>query len=190
MNATELRLPSYSAAQTRVMDTALDLFSQHGVSGTSLQMIADAIGVTKAAVYHQFRTKEEIVIAAAGLIVTRLEEVVKTAAVERSRAKVRKAVIDGLIELAVVRRQSASFLQRDPVMLRIFEEYEPFRQVMERLHGLLMGNNTRPGAQITVALLVTAIGGTVIHPLVTDIDNEILGARLKELAHSLVGFLD
>ena len=29
-------------------------------------MIADTIGVTKAAVYHQFKTKDEIVIAAAG----------------------------------------------------------------------------------------------------------------------------
>jgi hypothetical protein len=35
-----------------------------GVGGTSLQMIADAIGVTKAAVYHQFNTNEEIVVAA------------------------------------------------------------------------------------------------------------------------------
>ena len=28
-------------------------------------MIADAIGVTKAAVYHQYRTKDEIILAAA-----------------------------------------------------------------------------------------------------------------------------
>jgi AcrR family transcriptional regulator len=47
-----------TAAQTRVLDAALDLISEHGVSGTSLQMIADAVGVTKAAVYHQFKTKE------------------------------------------------------------------------------------------------------------------------------------
>jgi AcrR family transcriptional regulator len=33
-----------------VLDAALDLFAEHG--GTSLQMIADAIGITKAAVYH------------------------------------------------------------------------------------------------------------------------------------------
>ena len=52
-----------SAAQTRIVAAALDLFAEHGVSGTSLQMIADAIGVTKAAVYHQFKTKEEIVLA-------------------------------------------------------------------------------------------------------------------------------
>ena len=50
-----------SAAQGRVIDAALDLFAEHGVGGTSLQMIADEIGVTKAAVYHQFKTKEQIV---------------------------------------------------------------------------------------------------------------------------------
>ena len=49
-----------SAAQTRILVAALDLFAEHGVSGTSLQMIADALGVTKAAVYHQFKTKDEI----------------------------------------------------------------------------------------------------------------------------------
>ena len=35
-----------SAAQTRVVDAAVTLFSRHGVGGTSLQMIADEIGVT------------------------------------------------------------------------------------------------------------------------------------------------
>jgi AcrR family transcriptional regulator len=52
-----------TAAQTRILSAALDLFADHGVSGTSLQMIADAVGVTKAAVYHKFKTKEEVVIA-------------------------------------------------------------------------------------------------------------------------------
>ena len=45
---------SYTAAQTRIIEAALVLFAEHGISGTSLQMIADAIGVTKAAVYHQY----------------------------------------------------------------------------------------------------------------------------------------
>ncbi len=36
-------------------------------------MIADAIGVTKAAVYHQFKTKEEIVVAAVEVELARLE---------------------------------------------------------------------------------------------------------------------
>ncbi|PRC50878.1 TetR family transcriptional regulator, partial [Mycobacterium sp. ITM-2017-0098] len=52
-----------TAAQTRVLGDELQGGVEHGVSGTSLQMIADAMGVTKAAVYRQFKTKEEIVIA-------------------------------------------------------------------------------------------------------------------------------
>src|SRR5689334_14173118 len=48
----------YRAAQQRIVDAAVPLFAEHGVGGTSLQMIADAVGVTKAAVYHQFKTKD------------------------------------------------------------------------------------------------------------------------------------
>ena len=59
----DVQFVQHSAARTRVLDAALDLFAQHGVSGTSLQMIADAVGITKAAVYHQFRTKDNIVLA-------------------------------------------------------------------------------------------------------------------------------
>ena len=58
-----LSITEYSVPRTRVLDAAWDLFADHGVSGTSLQMIADAVGITKAAVYHQFRTKDHIVIA-------------------------------------------------------------------------------------------------------------------------------
>src|SRR4249919_3146625 len=52
-----------SPAQRRILEATHDLIAEHGVGGTSLQMIADAVGVTKAAVYHQFRAKDEIVIA-------------------------------------------------------------------------------------------------------------------------------
>ena len=49
--------------QARIISA--ELFAQNGVGGTSLRMIADAIGVTKAAVYHQHNTKGEVVLAAA-----------------------------------------------------------------------------------------------------------------------------
>ena len=52
-----------TTARERVLHAARSLFSEYGVSGTSLQMIADHLGVTKAAVYHQFHTKDEIVLA-------------------------------------------------------------------------------------------------------------------------------
>ena len=47
-------------------------------------MIADEIGVTKAAVYHQYKTKDEIVLAAAESELGRLEAVVEVAETESS----------------------------------------------------------------------------------------------------------
>ncbi|MEO6086341.1 MAG: helix-turn-helix domain-containing protein [Umezawaea sp.] len=43
-----------------MLDTARRLFAEHGYDGTSLQMIANAMGVTKANVYYYFRTKASI----------------------------------------------------------------------------------------------------------------------------------
>jgi AcrR family transcriptional regulator len=77
---TALRGPgSYTPPQTRIIDAALVLFAEHGISGTSLQMIADAIGVTKAAVYHQYNTKDEIVLAVAEVILKGLEAALTSA---------------------------------------------------------------------------------------------------------------
>lgn len=173
---------TYTAAQTRVVEAALALFTEHGVGGTSLQMMADAVGVTKAAIYHQFPTKEEIVLAAAEAVLARLDAAVAAAEVERSPARAREVLVAGLIDLAVDRRRVASILQRDPVMIRVIEEHAPFREGRERLYRLLVGE--RPGAQARVqaAMLSAAIGGAVIHPLVQDLDDATLRSRLRHLA--------
>jgi AcrR family transcriptional regulator len=177
---------SYTAAQSRIIDSALVLFAEHGISGTSLQMIADAIGVTKAAVYHQYNTKEEIVLAVAQVVLAGLEAAVIAAEAERSRSRAREVLIAHMIALAVERRRMASVLQRDPVMLRFLEEHEPFRRVMERVNRVLMGGVTDPRARVQAAMLASAIAGAVIHPLVLDLDDASLHSQLLKQARKLL----
>jgi len=177
---------SYTAAQARIIDAALVLFAEHGISGTSLQMIADAIGVTKAAVYHQYNTKDEIVVAVAQVVLARLEAAVTAAEAEESRSRARGVLIAEMIDLAVERRQMASVLQRDPVMLRFLEEHEPFRHVMARVNRLLMAGASDTRARVQAAMLASAIAGTVIHPLVLDLDDESLRSQLLKLAQKLL----
>jgi AcrR family transcriptional regulator len=177
---------SYTAAQTRIIDAALVLFAEHGISGTSLQMIADAIGVTKAAVYHQYNTKDEIVLAVAEVVLTRLEAAVTAAEAERSRSRAREVLIAEMIDLAVERRRMASVLQRDPVMLRFLEEHEPFRRVMERVNRLLMGGASDARARVLAATLASAIAGVVIHPLSVDLDDESLRSQLGKQMRKLL----
>ena len=177
---------SHTAAQSRIIEAALVLFAEHGVSGTSLQMMADAIGVTKAAVYHQYNTKDEIILAVAQVVLARLEAAVTAAEAERSRARAREVLIAEMIDLAVERRHMAGLLQRDPVMLRFLEEHEPFRRVMERVNRLLMGGASDRRARVQAAMVASAIAGTVIHPLVQDLDDESLRSELLQQARKLL----
>jgi AcrR family transcriptional regulator len=170
--------PACTAAQARIVDAALALFAEHGISGTSLQMIADAIGVTKAAVYHQYNTKDEIVLAVAQAVLADLEEAATAAEVERSRARARGVLIARMIDLAVERRRMASVLQRDPVMLRFLEEHAPFRRVIERVNRLLMGAASDDRARVLAATISAAIAGVVLHPLAVDLDDASLRRQL------------
>jgi AcrR family transcriptional regulator len=172
----------YSAAQTRTINAALDLFTTHGVGGTSLQMIADAIGVTKGAVYHQFKTKDEIVLAAAETELARVETAIEAAEAEPNPTRAREVLVTRIVDLAVERRRMESTLLGDPVIIRYFAHHQPFRQVMDRLYRLLMGDNAGPDARVSAAMLSAAIGGAVIHPLVADLDDETLRTQLLHLA--------
>jgi AcrR family transcriptional regulator len=178
--------PPFTAAQTRIIDAALALFAEHGISGTSLQMIADEIGVTKAAVYHQYNTKDAIVLAVAGIVLARLEAAVTAAEAERSRSRGRDLLIAEMIDLAVERRNMAGILQRDPVMLRFLDEHEPFRRVMERVNRVLMGGAADPRSRVQAAALASVIAGTVVHPLVLDLDDDRLRAELLKQARKLL----
>ncbi len=47
----------------RILDVALDLFIEQGFDGTSLRQIAEQLGVTKAALYYHFESKDDILMA-------------------------------------------------------------------------------------------------------------------------------
>jgi len=47
--------------RARVQQVALELFAERGYEKTSLREIAERLGVTKAALYYHFKSKEDIV---------------------------------------------------------------------------------------------------------------------------------
>jgi AcrR family transcriptional regulator len=177
---TRFRDITRSVAQTRILDAALKLIGEHGVSGTSLQMIADEIGVTKAAVYHQFKTKEEIVIALTERELGGLEEALETAEAEQSQPRARELLLERVIDVAIERRGAASTLQFDPVIVRLLAEHKPFQQFIQRLYSVLVGDGGDDG-QVTAAMLSGAIAVGVMHPLVAEVDDDVLRAQLLRL---------
>lgn len=177
----------YSAAQMRIVAAALNLFAERGVSGTSLQMIADTIGVTKAAVYHQFKTKEAIVIAVVEVELARLEDVLDAAESGERGPSALEALLTKVIDLAVGRRRIVSTLEHDPVIVRLLANHEPFQQFMARLFRVLLGEEIDARARVRAAMIASAIGGAVTHPLVAGLDDATLRSELVQLTRT---FLD
>lgn len=183
---SKFRFITRSPAQTRILDAALKLIAEHGVGGTSLQMIADAIGVTKAAVYHQFKTKEQIVVALTERELGGLEEALEAAEAHDDFPRAREVLLGRVIDMAIERRGAASTLQFDPVIVRLLAEQEQFQHFIRRLYGVLV-DDASEDARVSAAVLSGAIAVGVMHPLVADVDDDTLRAHLLRITHRLIG---
>ena len=172
------------------MAAALELFADHGVGGTSLQMIADAIGVTKAAVYHRFRAKDEIVIAVTEAELGRLEKALRAAEVEPNRIQARKLLLDSVIDLTVARRRLVATMTFDPVIVRLLGEHGPFRQFVTRLYAVLLDEHDDVEARVSAAVLSGAIAGAVANPLIADIDDDTLRPVLLGLIRRMLNLAE
>lgn len=181
-DATVTARRSLSAAQSRVVTAAMVLFARHGVAGTSLQMIADELGVTKAAVYHQFQAKEDIVRAATEVELAGVEELIAVAEAKPTPAEAREAALIGIVELAITRRRAVSTFLTDPVIVESFHDDTVFLDVAARLQRVLIADDRGPDASIRTAMLIAAISGPIANPFISQIDDDALREQVTRLA--------
>ena len=173
--------------RTRLLATALSLFTEHGVEGTSLQMIADALGVTKAAVYYHFKTKADITEAVAEPALRELDEILDGAERLRRRGARVDHVLEGLVDLVVRYRTLVALFSSDPGIARAVEKSlhgaESFKV---RLPGALLGPEPDTASLVTahVALAGIAIAGG--SPELADLDDETLRAHLLDVGRRML----
>ncbi|WP_213816783.1 TetR/AcrR family transcriptional regulator [Glaciihabitans sp. dw_435] len=172
-------------SKARLVDAALVLIAEHGVSGTSLQMIADSLGITKAAVYHQFPTKAEIVRAVVSPVIERMEAIADAAEAAPPETRFDVA-LEGLVDMVIDKRDSAAALRRDPVVTHLLEADEGYRATTARIDALFIGEN--PTQADRVALILA--GGTLMvsgsDPTLATVDRETLRAVLLSSMRALL----
>ena len=172
-------------ARDRVLDAAQQLFTEHGVSGTTLQMIADRLGVNKSAVYYQFPSKDDIVVAVFRPVFEDIARVVNIAEAITSPQVQREATISGIIELAVRHRRTTALLHTDPAVVVVVEAIGEFRDASRRLQQILAGPQPEPATLIAIAMLVPGILGAAADPAVADIANDALHRMLLDCSRRL-----
>ncbi len=124
----------------QILETAQRLFTELGYDATSLQMIADEMGLTKAAVYYHFRAKSEILHAAMQPGIQRLGALLDEAAAIRGRRARIEHLVNGFTNFLVQNRHYAVMASTDPAMTRdkLNDESMTMRR---RALTLLFGDN-------------------------------------------------
>ena len=121
--ATPVKSPSSRAVQAertrqQILETARRLFAERGYDATSLQMIADEMGLTKAAVYYHFRAKGEILDAIMLPGVQRLEALLDEAAAIRGRRARLEFLVSGFVDFLVKNLVASRPVGYKPLKLR------------------------------------------------------------------------
>ena len=173
-------------ARARVLEAALTLFGEHGVSGTTLQMIADSIGVGKASVYYQFHSKDDIVLAAAQPLFDDMARVVTIAeAVEDPQTR-REITVSGFIEFSVRNRRLAAVLAGDPVLENLIQSREDLRDIVDRFTDLLLGGADSAAGRVVISMVTNGVYAAVTDKTIEDVDDEELHRTLLAAAQQLL----
>jgi len=181
--------PAGLPMEARILQTAVDLFGEHGIDGTSLQMIADALGVTKGAVYYHYKTKHKIVRAVYADALDEVEAAVAEAEVVESVASREPAVgvlIPRIVALAVEKRGVFSKIRFDPVMVRMMSDDGRYDALLQRLDRLFSGDDPDAEDRVRAAVVVSALAGTPVHHGVSELDDDALRAHLSLVIEQIV----
>lgn len=146
--ATPVKGRSSRAAQAertrqQILDTAQRLFNEHGYDATSLQLIADETGLTKAAVYYYFRTKAEIRHEILWPGVERLRTLLDGAAAIRGRRARVEHLVNSFVDFFVDTRQYGLMTSSDPAEKREKLDLGP-EWIRGRALALIFGDAPSP----------------------------------------------
>jgi AcrR family transcriptional regulator len=191
---TQVAVPATGTPETipmerRIVAAAVDLFGSRGIDATSLQMIADSLGITKGAVYYHFRTKHQIVLAVCADSFDALETVVaeaETIESVTSRQRALEQLVPGIVALAVESRSVFSKLRFDPVMVRLMADDTRYAELLTRLDRLLSGDAPDADTRVRTAAAISALAGAPVHHLVADLDDATLRAHLTAVLQEIV----
>ncbi len=176
-----------STPRSRLLGAALELYAQFGVDGTSLQMIADRLGVTKAAVYHQFHSKDEILVAVLEPLLQDLRALVEHAQGQRGRTAQLEATLAGVVDLAVRHRRLSALLEADPAVQALDGLPQEIASLNERIGLLLLGPDPDPGAVVTGAMLGSALMMTGRNPKLAAVGDDELRRHMLTTARRMLG---
>jgi AcrR family transcriptional regulator len=165
------------AEQTRqqILATAQRLFAERGYDATSLQLIADEMDLTKAAVYYYFPAKRDILYAVLKPGFDRLEMLVEETGAIRGRRARAEHLVSGFADFLVENRATPVMTVIDPATKRSDLDHER-RSMRHRTLTLLYGDHPTAAERLAFEM-VFYIPETL--PSLTDLSDDELREALS-----------
>nr|MDT0523041.1 helix-turn-helix domain-containing protein [Streptomyces sp. DSM 41633] len=148
-----------NTTRARLVEASVRLFTRHGFAGTSLQMIADELGFTKAAIYYHFRTREQLLTAALDPVLQQMRRIVDEAEKHRGAHTRADHMVRGYAELAVHNRALVSVLASDPSVNEALRNRPEWDGVISRQMALLTDVDPGPAGTVKAAMVFSGIAG-------------------------------
>jgi len=154
----ESRSPAPARDTRRVLlDTALDLFAEHGFAGTTMDQIAEAADVSRATVFTYFPSKEDIVFGDAPLAIAALGEQLRGAPATIAGVRAWLRPLTGWMEPdLLVQRQLA--LEVPAIGARRAQLHRQVELIVGDAFAAELGPGRELAARLTAAALVAALG--------------------------------
>jgi AcrR family transcriptional regulator len=144
----------------RIQQVALELFAEQGYEKTSLREIAERLGVTKAALYYHFRSKEDIVRSLIEDSFRQTDELIEWASGQPRTPDVRGEFLRRYVALVADGSEVFRMLQQNQAAIGSLKtETGPRDMLRQRISGLI-GVLAGPGADAEeVVRAAMAVGG-------------------------------
>jgi AcrR family transcriptional regulator len=134
----EAREQQQPSTRERIQQTAIALFSEHGYEHTSLREIAEQLGVTKAALYYHFKTKEDIAASFFDSYAEDLDRICDWGDTRPRELDTRTELLRRYAEVIRSHVPVLRFMQNNQAALTRLDRMSVFRLRQRRLHALLV----------------------------------------------------
>jgi AcrR family transcriptional regulator len=174
--------------RTKIQRVGLRLFTEHGYEATSLREIAEELGVTKAALYYHFKSKDEIIKSLADDRLARVGELIAWAQTQPPGIETRQEVVRRYADLLHEFDHKAlmQFFERNQSSMAQHPAGSQMREQLFRLLDLLNEPDTPLTVQIRRSMAIFAMHAGVFAIRNPDIDEDERSAAALQVALELV----
>ena len=177
--------------RSRVQKVALELFAEQGYETTSLREIAERLGVTKAALYYHFKSKEDIVHSFTDDSFAGLDQLLDWAKEQPRTDEARREILDRYVSIVLASSEVFRFLAQNRASVQSMEAgKERFARVRLRLEALvdvLVGAGAPLRDRVRATTAVLSVGATCMFFREQVNDRDKLRAIVLEMASDLIG---